>query len=843
MMPAMSWGAVFAFLAWVWGVAAVALLGGVELAEGARGAVEAVRLAASEWRPVGPWLVPNALRSAGSVGVALFLLALSHALGGCLLLFCVNRPPSRALSMTAAFGGYAALSLAVLGCAATGLCTGPVLAGLAVAAVAVAWQRLALLPGRAWDAARRAARGSPVLVAGVACLVIANLPRLVVPEHNEDCLMYHLALPQQLLLRHHLPERGGYWAWGFPLLADFPNVFAVACGTDAAVRLAGLGFAWLGACACVRSVAPALGGAWTLLLGLVPLLVPSENWVLLTAKDDLVVCGLWLAAAAASMEAGVWRRGGWRRGPGAWAAWLGGSIVASKLALAPAVAAAGALALIGCPVRPRIWGMWGLAAFLPLAPWLLRAWIQYGDPVHPFGAAVLPSFFGVGGNGGAIRIELDGLMHEGLNWLAAVREAGGMLLRDGYPVIAALPVLVARAGPAGAWALAAAVAGVMALTLATPGSQAQLPRFMLPASALLNAVSVAALARAILDRRAAVAAPRPEVRQKQKHRAPVPPPVPPALWPGHAAAAVVCLLIGVLACRLQPIVTWVEDAPGLRGRAWLAGRMDTETYRRSLMGSWGLVQPVVAARSTRGRSGAVLVLGGKYMWGIPARVVTNEMGMRPAWEAVASSPTPDRVAVRFRQMGVGLIVFDADYASWDRTVPASYPWDDRQLRLYTEYAKRWFRVVTSTACRTPGFGMHWILEVPARPHPPARRVSVLPGADPAWAPAMLKGAHGDTMGALSELTRLALLLPEVTEAQAALGQAYVDLKRFREAYPIVRAAAEEGFLNCANPMLLDWATSALMTGRTAEADRLYLRAMEVYDRWDSVMRPKMPPAR
>ncbi|MEK7475458.1 MAG: hypothetical protein AAB152_07450 [Candidatus Coatesbacteria bacterium] len=845
----MSWASVFAFLAWVWGVAAVAVLGRAEFGEGARGAVEGLRLAATGWWPVGPWLVPNALRSAGAVGLAVALLAVSDAWGRRLLGFCGIRKPSRALAMTAAFGGYAVLSLAVFGFASTGLCTRGVVVVLGAAAALASRRRIPALAAWGWGGVRETARTSPVLLAGLAVLVVANLPRLVVPEHNEDCLMYHLALPQQLLLRHHLPERPAYWAWGLPLLGDFPNVFAVAFGVDAAVRLTGLGLAWLGVMACMRSLAPGLSGGWTALLGLVPLLVPAENWVLLTAKDDLAVCGAWLAAAAGTMEAGVWRRGGWRGGAGAWAAWLGGCVVAAKLSLAPAVAAAGALALARTGRGPGTTAAWAAVAALPLAPWLLRAWFQYGDPVHPFGAAALPAWFGVNGNGAAIRVELGGIVHEGFGRLASLREAGALLLRDGYPVIAALPVLVAGAGPAGWWGVAAASAGSMALVVATPGGHAQLPRFILPACALMNAVAVAVAARAVLNHRSAAARARaaePQARLGGRKRGPAPPPVPagpPPRWPAPAAAVALTILVGSLACRLGPFTTWNEEDPGLRGRAYLAGRVDAEAYRRSLMGSWGLVQPVVAGRCAGEPRASVLVVGAKFLWGIPARVLTNEIGLRPAWDAVAAAATPERVVVRYRQMGVRWIVYDADFASWDRTVPPSYPWTDRQLRLYTEFAKRHFRPVTSTACRTAGYGMHWIFEVTSRPQLPAARVPVLPGADPAWTAAALAMGRSDTAFAEAELRRLCLLLPEVTQAKAALGQLYTDLRRYREAYPLVRAATEEGFLNCANPMLLDWATAAIMTGKTEEGDRLYERARAVYDRWDGVMHPVIHPVR
>jgi hypothetical protein len=265
------------------------------------------------------------------------------------------------------------------------------------------------------------------------------------------------------------------------------------------------------------------------------------------------------------------------------------------------------------------------------------------------------------------------------------------------------------------------------LAVVTPGGHGQLSRFIFPAFALLNAVAAGAVVRAMTGPRTE---PSPAPRGKAgRDRAAVPPG---AVSAGRNRAAVaggaaLASVAGLLAFRVPVVVTWNEEDHVLRGREYLSGRTDAEGYRRSLMGSCGQIQPGVARLCAGGGREAVLVIGAKFFWGAPARILTNEMGLRPVWDAVAASSGPGRLAVRFRQMGVRWLVYDADYAAWDRTVPASYPWDDRRLRVYAAFAMRHFRVETTTACRCPGFGMHWLIEVTRRPHAPSASVPVLPG--------------------------------------------------------------------------------------------------------------------
>jgi hypothetical protein len=467
----------------------VVILGRHEFLAGADDmAVAAGRMTAG-WSPMGPWFIANALKAAGSILVCALVLTTSAALGERLIRFLARRKLSANLRMTTPFLGYAVLSVAIFGVAAVGLCSWGLIAGFGVIAVALTWRQLAGSAVGGWRIVRRAIQDAPAPAAGFALLVLMSLPGLLLPEINDDCLSYHQVLPQQLLLRHRLPDLPGYWAWSHPLLADYPNVFAVGLGVDAAVRMTGVALALMGTLACLRVLMPGLAGGWMALLGLAVLLVPFENWVLFTAKNDAMACGFLLAAAAMCLEAGVWRERTPRVDPVSCAALLAGCALAAKYTHGPVIVVGVALALLRAGWRP-LWRSlaWLAMAALPIVPWLAWSWIRHNDPLHPFGASTLPGWFGVGGNGEAIRAELAGMLSGRLGKFRSALDAGAILGREAYPAVAVLPLLVVRSDPAIRWALSTALGGTFLAAVVIPGSHAQMPRYIFAAAVILNLI-------------------------------------------------------------------------------------------------------------------------------------------------------------------------------------------------------------------------------------------------------------------------------------------------------------------------------------------------------------------
>jgi hypothetical protein len=153
------------------------------------------------------------------------------------------------------------------------------------------------------------------------------------------------------------------------------------------------------------------------------------------------------------------------------------------------------------------------------------------------------------------------------------------------------------------------------------------------------------------------------------------------------------------------------------------------------------------------------------------------------------------------------------------------------LKTYLEYARTRMAVLATAPCEGPGWGQEWLFEVRDRPHPAAAVFPTLPGIDSAFAHATMTGEMHDRDRAMAEFKELNALLPGVAQAKLALGHLLVQTGRFREGYPLVRAASEAGLATCGEPGPLDWALSAYMTGRRKEGVDVYRRALAIYLRW------------
>ncbi|MEK7476437.1 MAG: hypothetical protein AAB152_12510 [Candidatus Coatesbacteria bacterium] len=722
---------------------------------------------------MGPWFAANALRSGAALLVCLLVLGVSAGWGERILRLAVAPGGKRtgSLRMTAPFLGYALLSLLVFGIAATGLCSPAVITGSAALAVVCSWRGLAGLAAGGWRCIRTAFREAPVPTMGFAWLVLIILPRLLLPEVNDDCLTYHLELPRQLLLRHRLPDLPGYWAWHHPLLADYPNVLAVGAGVDAAVRMTGVALAWWGALTCLRALVPGLAGGWMALLGVVALVVPFGHWVLFTAKNDAAACGFLLAAAAACLEAGVWSRGPSRVGAATCAAVLAGCAVAAKYTHGPVVVVGAALALARARgLVPGTWLFRFVLAAMPITPWLAWSWIRHNDPLHPFGASTLPGWFGIGGNGEAIRVELAGMLGGSPGRFRSMIDAAALLVREAYPALAVAPLLVVRSEPAAWWAVWTVLGGTGLAAAVAPGGPAQLPRYIYAGAVVLNLMAAACVLRRV--GRAAT-----EPRGLRGTSA-------------SMAALALTAVLSFFVCRVHPLVKWQQDDAGGLGRSYLAGHLEAESYRRALMGSYGRILPGLEDSIRAGGRGRVLVVGG-YYWGIPAPVIADDVGWSPVRHVVAGAGA-GRVAIRFRQLDVRWILYDAEWGAWARTVASPFPWGDRELRAYADFASSRFRVLRFTEYVKPAFGMQWLYEL--APHAPAPRVAVLPGIDAAFGPATMASLRGDREAALREFRRLHTLLPDVGMTYVALGDALVKAGQTREGMAYLRVAAADGLI-------------------------------------------------
>jgi hypothetical protein len=607
--------------------------------------------------------------------------------------------------------------------------------------------------------------------------------------------------------------------WAIPLLQEMPNAIPLIAGLDAAARILAVALTLCGALAFLRAILPieamvpvgATGSAGAGVpawvrggIVVIALALPGSRFVLATAKNDAPAFGFLLAGTGVLIQSGAFALR--TAAPGAWfvGSLLLGCAIAVKYLELPLAAALAAGAWLALRHRKRWRALLPLAVGLaaPILPWALKSWIYLNDPLPPFGALALPGIFGDpiynARNAAWFAIFVQDLRPKSrapleMAWLAA---------RDAFPLAAALPFLawggplgrgsavLPRGGLAVLWI--ASLAGYAATVAGIRGALEHVERFAYPAFVMWNMAAGAALARGGV--RPAVAISALALALVLNARL-----VSPEWWPGG---------------------TWQAHK---HPTAWLAGRLTTDEYRRQGLFAYGAILPEIRWRAASPR-GTILSIDEIHLWDVPARPLVTVLEPPFVWRAVSGAGTPGRVAVRFRQAGIRWIVYNAKLAEWSRFTYSPYEWDAPMLGRYAAFARGHLRPVAFCGRVDPGvYGSVWLYEVTRRSGPlPAKRLLFLPGAERAFTFASLAALHGDYAEAVRRFSSLRATIPGVVSLEGMLGSALLGAGRTREAYALLKAAAEEGLVDGNN--LLDWAVAAGRLGLRAEAGEALRRA-------------------
>jgi hypothetical protein len=231
--------------------------------------------------------------------------------------------------------------------------------------------------------AARDARARPWLCALIGLPLLAALWACLVPPHQYDSLVYHLALPQEYLRAGRLTAPEGIVFAHFPQNGEMLFTLSLQLGSDLLAQM----FVWL---------ATALTVGWLLTFGRrvtaaapwAAVLVATHTSVLLMSSTTYVepLVMLWMTAALLAFQASG---EGEERGPLLLSAAFMGLALGTKY-YAGLLAVILTLRLAGLG-RVRAAALFAAAAGALFAPWLIKNWIFVGNPVFPFLYKIFPA--------------------------------------------------------------------------------------------------------------------------------------------------------------------------------------------------------------------------------------------------------------------------------------------------------------------------------------------------------------------------------------------------------------------------------------------------------------------
>ncbi len=484
------------------------------------------------------------------------------------------------------------------------------------------------------------------------------------------------------------------------------------------------------------------------------------------AKNDLVAAGLLVAGAVL-----------WRQGARPAAAVLFGASVAAKPIGLPVImiwTLCFNRMAVGRPMASLI--RLPMLFFLPLLPWLLKSWIATGDPAYPHLWKIFAGPFWSAANQASLDAQNI--------WIA---DAGRFATLPGawlrwmwleFPLqLLALPLLAAtgRARPA----IAAGLGAMAAL------HAGRISRYMVPGAWLIS-IEVAAAAVAWTTVR------------------------------GLRARA----LLAVAALAL--IAGWPET----RRVPWAPVLTPTAVTRHEGLSGWADVCAEVAGLAPR----RVLAVGTDRIYPLPVRAVYNGfLGETPVvWTLARTARDPGRLRVKFRQLGAPVLIHNFVSIEWMAMFHRPFPWDDRMLRTYHAFARGRITPLAAPRRADREAGGYWVMAVDTAPGARAPApVYFLPGSESALLAARRFRDLRDHLGAEREIRRVLAVTPGVAYAAGQLGHTLIDQARWQEAYRTFAPLTAAGFLD--GTSLWGHGTAAIYAGRYDEAERVLMKAIEIYD--------------
>jgi len=649
--------------------------------------------------------------------------------------------------------GWGAYGTALLGLAALGLFHPGVCVALAVACVLGSRALLERRP-LLWDAARAA---RPIGGTGLGLFALGLSPRLVsalTPALEQDSYIYHLGMPWQWLQAGRLFAGDIPFPFQVPMLLDLPNVLVVLLGDERLGKCLVLGSLLAGSMFWADRCL-ARGRSTAAWAG--PLLAISADQVLMllnTSKNDLPACMHFLVGACLTLD-GAWMLG---------AVFLGLSL-AAKFVFGPQIAI---WLLLIRPPR-RLWVPAAALLILPSMPWWWKTWVATANPVYPFAVKLFGRFDWQEANQTTFnQFQLPLWPAQTLAWKDILTGSWFQYMKlEHLTLVLALPGLLLL-GRTRLLALAC-IAGQV-VTLGT----GHLLRYWIPSTVLLSCIVAEELGG----------------------------------WKGWRRNAANGLLAGYALFR-------ISIYPPIQGYSWHDAWAPLEKARLDHISKYG---DAVASLNAL-KPGRLISVGDIREYLLPGRVVYGgASGETPLmWRLAQASVTADRMRVKMRQLGSGLLLYNYVSADWlaNRYVP--FPWTPRMIGVYQEYAVDHLELIGTTNGNDFNNGGFCLFRVNQRvPKPRPTSVLFLPGTESLYAESIALESQKRQKEALDSVMRNLAMMPHVGHAWNAAGHAWAVVGNSRKAFEYLVKFGS--FMDQLNVPELAWA--ALREGRIDMAEQL-----------------------
>jgi tetratricopeptide (TPR) repeat protein len=661
--------------------------------------------------------------------------------------------------------GFPCLGVALLGLALTGLFYPIAIWVLPIALITAS--------GRSCSPARSMVRdglgeiGFPGWPVAILAAVVAGamIFLLLLPDLQQDSYIYHFGATWQFSQVHRAIFDWVPFAFSLSLPVEMTYIYPIMLGDD---RLAKWTVATCFLMAGAIWYSQLRTGLGEQLAWLGPVFALG-SWNILTmvteSKNDIAASSFFVAGALLLL------RGRRTTGYALLGASAGAKYVYGPLALAFAL-------FFGRPLRQP--GKLALLA-IPVLPWLLKAWLGTGDPLYPYGFRWFPNPTWDERNNTAFLEYVRPLWPAGTMAPLGVPLAWARALWADTPAFLLLLPISFFFGANRKLILVCLATQLLTLPVF------HLSRYFIPSNWLISLVLVPDVVRWLSPRRrlavlalSLYAAARIFFFFEEKvnqifWRDAVDPPI-------HA-----------LARRLSTYgdaVNWVRDS----------------------------------------RAGRVISIGGLSTYRIPARVVyACGLGETPlAWKFARESRDPAEIRKKIRQTGSDHVVFNFVTANWVAMRYSSFPWDQRSLRLYIDFCKKYLAMKGQTTYSDNFNGGFVFYDVASSPFPrPPAEIWWAPGSESVYAPLETLIREGNAPGAVvGGFLQVQALMPDVGQAWNRTGRIFVMMEDYTNALKYLRKYGQAGMTDDSN--LVDLAAAAVRGNELDMAEEALARALVAY---------------